>query len=93
MGSYYVYMLANKGGMLYVGMTNDLKRRLQEHKTKAIPGYTSKFSISKLIFFEQFNHPIDALAAEKQIKGWVRKKKIALARSGNPRLRDLSEDW
>jgi putative endonuclease len=59
-------MLTNKGGMLYVGMTNDLKRRIQEHKAKAVRGYTSKFSISKLIFFEEFNHPIDALAAEKR---------------------------
>lgn len=93
MSKAYVYILSNKGNMLYVGMTNDLKRRVLEHKTKAVPGYTRKYSIDRLLYFEEFNHPLDALAAEKHIKGWIRKKKLDLIRATNPKFEDLSEGW
>ncbi|MBX3048769.1 MAG: GIY-YIG nuclease family protein [Anaerolineales bacterium] len=89
----YVYILGNNGGMLYVGVTNDLERRVYEHKTKAIPGYTSKFSINQLWYFEEFGHILDAITAEKRIKGWLRSKKLALVRQHNPKFADLSADW
>jgi putative endonuclease len=93
MSKAYVYILGSKGGMLYVGMTNDLQRRVLEHKAKAVEGYTSKYSIDRLLFFEEFNHPIDALGAEKAIKGWVKRRKLDLIRSVNPKFEDLSEGW
>ncbi|MCW5876265.1 MAG: GIY-YIG nuclease family protein [Anaerolineales bacterium] len=93
MAKAYVYILGNKGGMLYVGVTNVLERRVYEHKTKTVPGYTSKYSINLLWYFEEFNHILDAIAAEKQIKGWLRKKKLALIREQNPEFKDLSQGW
>jgi putative endonuclease len=93
MSKAYVYILGSKGGMLYVGMTNDLQRRVLEHKAKAVEGYTSKYSIDRLLFFEEFNHPIDALGAERAIKGWVKRRKLDLIRSVNPKFEDLSEGW
>lgn len=93
MAEAYVYILGNKGGMLYVGVTNNLERRLYEHKTKATSGYATKFSINRLLYFERFNHIVDAIAAEKQIKGWVRNKKLALIREQNPKFEDLSKGW
>lgn len=89
----YVYILGNQGGMLYVGMTNDLMRRMHEHKTKAVPGYTRKYAIDRLLYFEDFDHPIDAQTQERRIKGWTRKKKLDLVRMMNPKFEDLSEDW
>lgn len=93
MGKAYVYILGNRGGMLYVGVTNDLERRIFEHKNKLVKGYTKKFGINKLLYFEEFNHPVDAIAAEKIIKGWLRKKKMDLIRKTNPKFEDLSKDW
>lgn len=93
MAEAYVYILGNKGGRLYVGVTNDLQRRVYEHKTKATPGYTSKLDINRLLYFETFNHIVDAIAAGKQIKGWLRSKKLALIRERNPKFEDLSKDW
>lgn len=93
MAEAYVYILGNKGGRLYVGVTNDLQRRMYEHKTKATPGYASKLGINRLLYFETFNHIVDAIAAEKQIKGWLRSKKLALVQERNPKFEDLSKDW
>ncbi len=93
MANAYVYILGNKGGMLYIGVTNDLERRVYEHKTKAVPGYTSKFSIHQLWYFEEFGHILDAIAAEKRLKGWRRSKKLALVREHNPKFEDLSAGW
>jgi putative endonuclease len=93
MAEAYVYILGSKGGMLYVGVTNDLERRVYEHKTKAVPGYATKFNINRLLYFETFNHIADAIAAEKQIKGWLRSKKLALIEEQNPNFDDLSADW
>ncbi len=93
MAEAYVYILGNKSGRLYVGVTNDLQRRMHEHKTKAVRGYASKLGINRLLYFEAFNHIVDAIAAEKQIKGWLRSKKLALIQERNPKFEDLSKDW
>ena len=90
---YFVYILGSKSGVLYVGVTNDLARRLFEHKQKLIDGFTSKYNVSRLVYFEAFDNIRDAIAREKQIKGWRRSKKTALIESTNPTWRDLGGDW
>ena len=92
MKDYYVYILTNKSRTLYTGITNDLNRRLYEHKNKLIEGFTKKYNISILVYFELFNNPDDAIRREKQIKGWLRKKKIDLIESTNPERKDLSNN-
>ena len=93
MKQYYVYILTSNSGTLYTGMTNDLHRRVVQHKQKLIPGFTSRYNVNRLVYYEVFNEPKQAIAREKQIKGWVRRKKIALIEGGNPTWRDLSQDW
>jgi putative endonuclease len=93
MKTYYVYIMTNKSKTLYTGVTNNLERRVYEHKNKLIPGYTSKYNITKLVYYEETNDVQVALAREKQIKGWLRSKKITLIESGNPEWKDLSLDW
>jgi putative endonuclease len=90
---YYVYILANKGRMLYTGITNDLERRVWQHKNHQTEGYTKKYNITTLVYYEATNDVLGAIAREKQIKGWLRKKKIALIESINLEWKDLSEDW
>jgi putative endonuclease len=85
--------LGNGKGALYVGVTNNLRRRLSEHKTKAIKGFTAKYNLDQLLFFEEFNDVNQAFDAENQIKGWLRKKKLALIRTANPKFEDLSKKW
>ena len=91
MKDYYIYILTNKSKTLYTGITNNLNRRVYEHKNKLIEGFTKKYNIDKLIYFELFNNPKDAIRREKQIKGWIRKKKIELIESMNPEWKDLCE--
>jgi putative endonuclease len=93
MKQFYVYILANKSKTLYVGVTNNLQRRVYEHKNKLIEGFTSKYNITKVVYFEVFNNIESAIKREKQIKGWLRKKKIDLIESMNPEWNDLSEEW
>jgi putative endonuclease len=91
---YYVYILTNKvHTVLYTGVTNSLSRRIWQHKNKIIPGFTSRYGLNCLIHFEEFRDINDAIAREKQIKGWSRAKKIALIAGGNPQWNDLSEGW
>lgn len=90
---YYIYIMTNKSGTLYVGITNDLKKRVYEHKNKMIEGFTKKYNITRLLYFETFNDVLSAITAEKKIKGWLRKKKIKLIESKNPDWKDLSENW
>ena len=90
MNEYYVYIATNKSHTLYVGVTNDLERRIYEHKNKCIPGFTYKYNITQLVYFETAGDINDAIAREKQIKGWLRRKKIALIESMNPNWDDLS---
>ncbi|MCZ7602734.1 MAG: GIY-YIG nuclease family protein [Melioribacteraceae bacterium] len=90
---YYLYIMTNKSRTLYTGVTNDLNRRVYEHKQKLIKGFTSKYNITKLVYYEEYNDINDAIRREKQIKGWSRKKKIELIESINPEWKDLSEEW
>jgi putative endonuclease len=93
MRRYYVYIMASKSRVLYVGITNDIRRRVWEHKNDANPGFASKYRIHRLVYFESFKYVGNAIAREKRIKGWLREKKVALIRSANPTWEDLSEDW
>lgn len=93
MKRYYVYILANASKTLYTGMTNDLERRIFEHKHKIIPGFAKRYNLARLVYFEDTTDVKQAIAREKEIKGWVRKKKIALIESTNPIWDDLSCNW
>ena len=93
MKQYYVYIMTNRSGTLYTGVTNDLLRRVHEHKQGEGSKFTSKYKINPLIYFESCADPREAIAREKQIKGWVRTKKIALIESVNPGWEDLSASW
>lgn len=89
---YYIYMLSNwNNKVLYIGVTNDLIRRMYEHKNKIIKGFTSKYNVDKLVYFEEYNEPKYAIAREKQLKGWKREKKNRLIESVNPEWSDLSD--
>lgn len=91
--NYYVYILASKSGTLYTGVTNDLERRIFEHKQELLEGFTKKYGCKKVVYFEQYTDVREALAREKQIKNWRRNKKEFLIRELNPTWRDLSTDW
>jgi len=91
--SYYVYIMTNRSKTLYTGVTNDLERRVFEHKHKLIPGFTKKYNITRLVYFEEGTDIDSAIMREKQIKGWLRKKKIDLIEKENPEWKDLAEDW
>ena len=93
MAEYYVYMMTNTTGMLYTGVTNDLEKRVNEHKMKLLPGFTARYNMTKLVYYESTNDVVAAITREKQIKGWLRKKKVALIEIMNPKWKDLSEDW
>jgi putative endonuclease len=83
--AYYVYLLASrKGGPLYLGVTNDLIRRVFEHRSKAIPGFTSRYNITRLVWFEIYDDPTSAISREKEIKKWRRSWKVALIARENP---------
>jgi putative endonuclease len=92
MKNYYVYIITNKSKTLYVGMTNNLNRRMFEHKNKIIVGFTKKYNIDKPVYFEIFTNAYEAIRREKQIKGWLRIKKINLIEEMNPGWNDLSEE-
>ena len=94
MQQYYVYILSNKNdNVLYIGVTNNLERRIYEHKNKLVDGFTKKYNISKLLFFEYCSNVKAAIAREKQLKKWNRSKKIHLIEQMNPTWKDLSENW
>ena len=86
----WVYILASKSGVLYTGVTSQLDRRFIQHFLKKTGGFTKKYNVTRLAYVEKFADIRDAIAREKQIKGWVRKKKIALIEANNPNWRDLS---
>lgn len=91
MKNYCVYILTNKANqVLYIGVTNNLNRRLCEHRNGLVEGFTKKYNVAKLVYFEQFTNISDALANEKKLKGWLRQKKIDLINSNNPNWEDLS---
>ncbi len=91
--SYYVYILANRYKTIYTGVTNDIARRIGEHKSGLVPGFTKKYDINKLVYLEETEDVRAAIAREKQIKGWLRTKKIALIESVNPNWKDLAEEF
>jgi putative endonuclease len=93
MKTFYVYIMAGKFRTVYTGVTNNLERRVREHKLRLVPGFTSKYRIDRLVHFEAFNDVRAAIQREKQIKGWLRSKKVALIVSANPTWRDLSRGW
>ena len=89
---YHVYILASrKDGAIYVGITNDIVRRIYEHRTKVIQGFTSKYNITRLVWFEIYNDPISAISLEKELKKWKRAWKVQLIEAQNPRWDDLYE--
>ena len=89
----YVYILANKNnGTLYIGVTNDLQRRIAEHKSGLIPGFTRKYDVKMLVWYEEFQGITEAIEREKQLKNWHRAWKIALIERTNPEWRDLAEE-
>ncbi len=90
---YYVYIMASRSRTLYTGVTNDLERRVYQHKQKLVPGFTAKYKIERLVHFESTEDVHTAISREKQIKGWTRNKKVALIDSVNPTWNDLSASW
>jgi putative endonuclease len=90
---YYVYIMTNRSHTLYTGVTNDLRRRVGEHRQKQVPGFTQRYNITQLVYCEETPDVRSAIAREKQIKGWLRAKKIALIESVNPEWQDLAEGW
>jgi putative endonuclease len=88
----HVYILANKSRMLYIGVTSDLQKRILQHRSKELPGFTSKFNLTMLVFYEEYGDIRAAIAREKEIKAWRREKKIKLIRTMNPKWLDLTED-
>ena len=94
MNNYYVYILTNwNNKVMYIGITNDLERRLYEHRNHLADGFTAKYNVHKLVYFEQTTDVKSAIEREKQLKGWLRIKKNELVESMNPEWKDLSEDW
>ncbi len=92
--TYYVYLLTNRNDkVMYVGVTNDLVRRLYEHKSKLVKGFTEKYKLNKLVYFDQTSDVVAAIGREKEIKKWRREKKNALVNKSNPDWRNLSADW
>ena len=89
---YYVYIMASYSRVLYVGVTNDLCRRVYQHKHKLVEGFTSRYNVNQLLYYEATSDVKSAIAREKQIKGWRRDKKTALIESQNPKWIDLSHE-
>lgn len=92
--TYYVYILTNYWHtVLYTGVTGHLEGRIRQHKSRAIEGFTKRYHVTKLVYYEEFFHPMDAIRREKQIKAGPRRKKLALIENLNPSWKDLSEHW
>ena len=90
MSSYFVYLMAIRSRVLYTGVTNDLGRRVAEHKGGEVPGFTSRYKVTRLVHFEETSNIRAAIEREKEIKGWRRSKKVALIESVNSNWKDLS---
>jgi putative endonuclease len=91
--TYYIYILAGKLAVLYIGVARDLVIRLAQHRERKGSGFTAKYNVTRLVYYEVFGDPRAAIAREKQIKGWIRAKKLALIKGMNPGWRDLGEDF
>jgi|SRR5579871_4633069 len=90
---FWVYILSSKSRRIYTGVTNDIGRRVREHKEGRIEGFTRKYKINRLVYFERFHYVKNAIAPEKEIKSFDRAKRVALIASINPAWSDLSEEW
>ncbi|MGD0271229.1 MAG: GIY-YIG nuclease family protein [Candidatus Sulfotelmatobacter sp.] len=92
---FFVYIMTNgpKSAVLYTGITGNLLYRVWQHKNKLISGFTSRYNLTQLVYYERFFYPDAAIAREKEIKGWRRSKKIKLIESMNPRWEDLAKEW
>jgi putative endonuclease len=90
---YHVYILSSVSGVLFVGVTNSLLHRMQQHRSHAIPGFTARYRVTPLVHCEETIDVQAAIAREKQIKAWSRSKKLALIESSNPTWRDLAAEW
>ena len=94
MSDYHVYIMASFSQRLYLGVSNNIVRRVYQHKSKQDPqSFTSRYNIDRLVYVELYQDVNEAIAREKQLKGWLRKKKIALIETVNPNWRDLTLDW
>ncbi len=93
MKNYYIYIMTNEAKTLYIGVTNNLERRLYEHKSKLQKGFTQKYNLTKLVYYEVMFEIKDAIFREKQLKGWLRVKKVMLIEKDNPGWDDLSLLW
>ncbi len=91
--TYYVYIMASASRALYIGVTNNIQRRSIEHWQGRVPGFSAKYRTRELVYVESFGQVHAAIAREKQLKGWVRARKIALIESQNPKWRDLAAGW
>ena len=92
--NYYVYILTNDwGNVMYVGMTSNIERRLYEHKQELADGFTKRYHVHKLVYYEQTNDAYAAVTRERQLKGWTRKRKNELVETVNPNWEDLSTSW
>jgi len=92
-GSYSTYIVASRSHTLYIGVTNNLRERIFQHKWREHDGFTAKYNCDRLVWFETYQDIAKAIAREKQLKGWRRDKKIALIEKTNPAWVDLSRDW
>ncbi len=93
MKRYYVYILTSETGTLYIGVTNDIQRRIYEHKHGLIEGFTKKYSVTRLVYYEETPEINEAITREKEIKKWRRSRKIDLIKSMNSEWKDLSDGW
>ena len=89
----HVYIMSNISKMLYVGVTNDIQIRVLQHKMKQVKGFSQRYNLFKLVYAEPFADVRDAIVREKQLKGWLRARKVALINSKNPEWRDFAADW
>jgi len=90
---YYVYIMTNRSKTLYTGVTSKIRQRVFQHKTGVFKGFTSRYKLDRLAYWEKFKRVNDAIAREKQLKGWARIKKIQLIVGMNPTWKDLAEEW
>ena len=90
---YFVYIMSNPSRTLYTGITNSIRRRVRQHREKLIDGFTAKYNVTRLVYFESFGDVRNAIEREKQIKAWTRAKRVSLIEAVNPKWDDLSREW
>jgi len=88
--SYYIYIMSSKSGVLYIGATNDLDRRVFEHKQGQIEGFTKRYRVTRLVYVEEYVRATEMVARERQLKRWTRSRKLALIHSQNPEMADYA---